>query len=139
MSSEMTPRAGSPSELDGHAAPQSSTGEHDGAHSANSLNNDNEKATNDPNAAPDGGFRAWIVAAGFATIFFCTLGLSNSFGIFQEYYMTHQLMGESASNISWIGSTQSFFQFFTGMIAGPLFDRYGALVRILPSLYAAET
>ncbi|KAF4911599.1 Aspyridones efflux protein apdF [Colletotrichum viniferum] len=128
MSPEKTSRAGFPSELDGHAAPHSSTGEHDSAHSANSLNHDNEKATNDPNAAPDGGFRAWMVAAGSATIFFCTLGLSNSFGIFQEYYMTHQLQGQSASNISWIGSTQSFLQFFTGMLAGPLFDRHGALI-----------
>ncbi|KAK2037186.1 MFS general substrate transporter [Colletotrichum somersetense] len=105
-------------------------GVHTGAHSAHSLNNndDDEKATDSSNTAPDGGFSVWIVAAGSATISFCTLGLSDPFGVFLEYYRTHHLQGKSASNISWIGSTQSFLQFFSGMIAGPLFDRHGALV-----------
>ncbi|KAL2832990.1 major facilitator superfamily domain-containing protein [Aspergillus cavernicola] len=80
---------------------------------------------------PDGGLRAWIVAAGAASVFFCTLGLANSFGAFEEYYLTHQLKGDTASAISWIGSLQSFLQFFSGMLGGPLFDRFGAKVRLL--------
>ncbi|RAO65361.1 uncharacterized protein BHQ10_001373 [Talaromyces amestolkiae] len=75
--------------------------------------------------APEGGTRAWLVAGGAASIFFCTLGFANSFGTFEEYYITHQLQGESASKISWIGSLGSFLPFFAGMVAGPLFDRYG--------------
>lgn len=78
--------------------------------------------------APEGGTRAWFVAGGAAAIFFCTLGLSNSFGSFEEYYLTHQMQHESASKISWIGSLQSFLQFFAGMLGGPLFDRYGKTV-----------
>ncbi|EAU30841.1 conserved hypothetical protein [Aspergillus terreus NIH2624] len=78
--------------------------------------------------APDGGVRAWLVAAGAASVFFCTLGLANSFGTFEEYYLTHQLKGNTASAISWIGSLQSFLQFFSGMLGGPLFDRFGAQV-----------
>jgi MFS family permease len=70
----------------------------------------------------------WLVAGGSACIFFCTLGFANSFGTFQEYYMTHQLQAESASKISWIGSLMSFLQFFSGMVGGPLFDRFGAKV-----------
>ena len=61
-------------------------------------------------------------------IFFCTLGFANSFGTFEEYYLTHQMQGESASKISWIGSLASFLQFFAGMVGGPLFDRFGAKV-----------
>ncbi|RHZ47217.1 MCT family MFS transporter [Aspergillus thermomutatus] len=75
--------------------------------------------------APDGGLRAWLVAAGAASVFLCTLGLANSFGTFEEYYLTHQLKRETASAISWIGSLQSFLQFFSGMVGGPLFDRFG--------------
>ncbi|KAK6822867.1 hypothetical protein PG987_014412 [Apiospora arundinis] len=90
---------------------------------------DHEKT--DPTAddeAPEGGARAWLAAAGGASIFFSTLGFANSFGTFEEYYLTHQLQGESASKISWIGSLAVFIQFFVGMVAGPLFDRYGSKV-----------
>ncbi|KAK7414545.1 hypothetical protein QQX98_006572 [Neonectria punicea] len=78
--------------------------------------------------APDGGTEAWLVAAGAAFISFTALGYANSFGIFQQYYMTHQLKGESADKIAWIGSTAAFLQFAAGAIGGPLFDRYGGWV-----------
>lgn len=78
--------------------------------------------------APEGGRRAWIVAAGGGAIFFSTLGFANSFGTFEEYYLRHQLKGWSASDISWIGSLAIFLQFFAGMLSGPLFDRYGEKV-----------
>ncbi|KAK3690506.1 major facilitator superfamily domain-containing protein [Podospora appendiculata] len=78
--------------------------------------------------APDGGIVAWLVAAGAGCLFFAALGFSNSFGVFQEYYMTHQLQDESADKIAWIGSVSAFLQFGTGAVAGPLFDRYGARV-----------
>ncbi|EED20221.1 monocarboxylate permease, putative [Talaromyces stipitatus ATCC 10500] len=83
---------------------------------------ENENAIFD---APEGGTRAWLAAGGAAAIFFSTLGFSNSFGTFEEYYITHQLRGESASKVSWIGSLGSFLPFFSGMVAGPMFDRYG--------------
>lgn len=110
-----------------HLEAQSSPPKHE-ITSSHSLTNDIEKATPTSGAAPDGGLRAWMVAAGAATIFFCTLGLSNTFGLFVEYYLTHQLQGQTESTISWIGSMQSFLQFLSGMLAGPLFDRYGVWV-----------
>jgi multisubunit Na+/H+ antiporter MnhB subunit len=78
--------------------------------------------------APDGGLRAWLVTAGTACIFFSALGFSNSFGIFEEYYLSHQLKNESADKVAWIGSLAAFLQFATGALGGPLFDRYGAWV-----------
>ncbi len=78
--------------------------------------------------APDGGTRAWLVAAGGSSIFFACLGFSNAFGTFQEYYLTHQLRGESPTDIAWIGSLAAFLQFASGMLGGPLFDRFGARV-----------
>ncbi|KAF2276997.1 putative MFS monocarboxylate transporter [Westerdykella ornata] len=86
--------------------------------------------------APEGGTRAWIVAAGGGAIFFSTLGFANSFGTFEEYYLSHQLKDWSASDISWIGSLAIFLQFFAGMLSGPLFDRYGEkVIRPASALY----
>lgn len=78
--------------------------------------------------APEGGLRAWLAAAGGGAVYFATLGFANSFGTFEEYYRSHQLSSSSASKISWIGSLAIFLQFFTGMLSGPLFDRYGQKV-----------
>lgn len=79
----------------------------------------------DTGKAPDGGARAWLVALGAAFVFFSGLGFANSFGVFQEYYMTHQLRDKSPDDIAWIGSLAAFLQFLAGAIGGPLFDRYG--------------
>ena len=48
--------------------------------------------------------------------------MTNSFGVFQEYYSTHQLEGQSPTAISWIGSIQLCFCPLLGCISGPLFD-----------------
>jgi hypothetical protein len=77
---------------------------------------------------PDGGARAWLVAAGGFAILFCCLGFSNSFGTFEEYYLTHQLRGESPDNIAWIGPVSVFLQFAAGLVGGPMFDHFSASV-----------
>jgi len=92
--------------------------------SADEIFSDNDKY----GPAPDGGLRAWLVAVGGACTTFACLGFTNSFGVFQEYYMTHQFAGESPDKIAWIGSLSIFIQFAGGAVAGPLFDRYGAWV-----------
>ncbi|CAD6454327.1 5265c8df-1c99-438b-a585-f04aab271371 [Sclerotinia trifoliorum] len=74
---------------------------------------------------PDGGARAWSVALGAAGVLFCTFGYINAFGVYQEYYQTHQLSHRTPSDISWIGSLQVFFLFSGSAVGGPLFDRYG--------------
>lgn len=80
--------------------------------------------------APDGGLRAWLVAVGAGCVFFSALGFANAFGVFQEYYMAHQLREESADKIAWIGSLAAFLQFAAGAIGGPLFDRFGPWVSL---------
>ncbi|KAK5659692.1 hypothetical protein OQA88_902 [Cercophora sp. LCS_1] len=79
-------------------------------------------------AAPDGGLQAWLVAAGGGAVFFCCLGFANSFGAMAEYYLSHQLRDHSADEVAWIGSLSVFLQFASGMVGGPLFDRFGANV-----------
>ncbi|KAF7592143.1 hypothetical protein BBP40_000630 [Aspergillus hancockii] len=78
--------------------------------------------------APDGGTRAWLVAAGGASVFFCCLGFANSFGTFEEYYLSYQLRGQSPDTVAWIGSLSAFLQFASAAVGGPLFDRYGGWV-----------
>jgi len=76
-----------------------------------------------PPAPPNGGLAAWLqVAASFA-VFFNTWGVLNTFGVFQTYYETGVLFTETSSNISWIGSVQSYCLLLVGLIAGPIYDR----------------
>jgi hypothetical protein len=117
--------------MDSEAAPSQ------GTHTRDHSTTDQEKQHSEENQAenenpygpaPEGGLQAWLCAAGGACLFFCCLGFSNSFGSFEEYYLSHQLQGESPDRIAWIGSLSSFLQFASGMLGGPLFDRYGAWV-----------
>lgn len=80
---------------------------------------------------PEGGTRAWLVAASCAGVLFCTFGYVNAFGVYQEYYQTHQLRYKGPSDISWIGSLQAFFLFGGALFGGPLFDRFGEKVCLL--------
>ncbi|KAH7213374.1 major facilitator superfamily domain-containing protein [Fusarium redolens] len=99
--------------------------------SGNNMDSEEKPLASDPfdlSPAPDGGLQAWLVAAGSACIFFSCLGFANSFGVLQEYYMTHQLGGYSEDAIAWIGSTSTFIQFAVGAVSGPMFDRYGSWV-----------
>jgi len=99
---------------------------------------ENSPAADDDSDFPEGGTRAWLVAAGTAAILFSTLGYSNSFGIFQAYYMQAQLSDHTPDDIAWIGSVQAYLVFASGLVAGPLFDRVGAWVRLaLSSAFAA--
>lgn len=76
-----------------------------------------------PSPPPNGGLTAWLqVAAGFM-LFFNTWGMINTFSVFQTYYESGKLFSASSSDISWIGSIQCFLLQFTGLIAGPIYDR----------------
>jgi MFS family permease len=93
-----------------------------------------ELPTQQQAAFPDGGARAWLVAAGAAGVLFSTFGYANAFGVYQEYYQTNQLRNESPSAISWIGSLQVFFLLSGNLFGGPLFDRFGAKVIWPPAM-----
>ena len=82
----------------------------------------------DSDTFPEGGVRAWLVAAGAGCVMFSTLGYGNAYGVFQQYYQVHQLRDVGPDDIAWIGGVQAFLTLATGAIGGPLFDRYGAWV-----------
>lgn len=60
--------------------------------------------------------------------FFCSVGSLNAFGVFQDYYESHQLRDYSSFDISWIGSFSTFTLFAGAPIAGILVDRVGPTV-----------
>lgn len=67
---------------------------------------------------PDGGMKAWLVVLGGWCALFCTFGLINCVGVFQQYYLTHPLSEYSASEVSWITSVQIFCMVFCGIVVG---------------------
>ncbi|RDW58452.1 hypothetical protein BP5796_12382 [Coleophoma crateriformis] len=87
-----------------------------------------------PSPFPEGGLRAWCVVAGTSFVVFCNFGYANAFGVYQEYYSTHQLRHESESAIAWIGSLQMSLLFGGMLFGGPLFDRYGEKVIWPPTI-----
>ncbi|KAI1335777.1 putative MFS monocarboxylate transporter [Xylariaceae sp. FL0016] len=93
-----------------------------------SINQSQEKGFKDQveavhdDGVPDGGPTAWLQVLGSFSLFFNTWGMINTFGVFQTFYENELLSGNSPSAISWIGSLQSFFLLFVGVVSGPLYD-----------------
>ncbi|CAG7848394.1 SubName: Full=Uncharacterized protein {ECO:0000313/EMBL:CCA73652.1} [Serendipita indica DSM 11827] len=76
-----------------------------------------------PDLTWNNGSTAWLTVFGAWCILFCTFGLTNAYGIYQDFYVRHFLTNYTPSAIGWIGSVQLFFQFSLGLASGTLFDR----------------
>ncbi|KAM0277433.1 hypothetical protein ACHAQH_005797 [Verticillium albo-atrum] len=74
---------------------------------------------------PEGGLEAWLVVLGGWCALFCTFGLVNCVGVFQDYYVRGPLSNYSASEVSWITSMQAWCMTFGGAIFGRVYDSYG--------------
>ncbi|KAH7922546.1 MFS general substrate transporter [Leucogyrophana mollusca] len=75
-----------------------------------------------PPQFPEGGLQAWLTVLGGSMVLFCTFGVVQSFGVYQDFYTRKWLVGYTTSDISWIGSMQTFLLFAGGLPAGKLFD-----------------
>ncbi|KAH8688855.1 putative MFS monocarboxylate transporter [Talaromyces proteolyticus] len=74
----------------------------------------------DPGPPLDGGFVAWSQVA-LAHLVICnTWGYINAFGVFQTYYT--ETLHRTPSDISWIGSVETFLVFFVGTFSGRATD-----------------
>ncbi|KAJ5676118.1 hypothetical protein N7462_009015 [Penicillium macrosclerotiorum] len=81
---------------------------------------------------PEGGLKGWLAVLACWCVMFNTFGYINAFGIYESYYRSTFLKNESESNIAWIGSLQVFFMFSAGLVSGPMMDRYGPKIIIVP-------
>ncbi|KAJ6780087.1 hypothetical protein PWT90_01016 [Aphanocladium album] len=68
----------------------------------------------------DTGFVAWSQVVGAHLTVVNSWGYVSAFGVFQTYY--NELLPQSTSQISWIGSTQVFMLFFIGTFSGRAAD-----------------
>ncbi|KIL66474.1 hypothetical protein M378DRAFT_75117, partial [Amanita muscaria Koide BX008] len=59
---------------------------------------------------------------GSALFIFCELGTLQAFGVYQDFYTREYLSNYTASDISWIGGLQAFFELALGILGGKLFD-----------------
>jgi hypothetical protein len=66
---------------------------------------------------------------GSLCILFCSVGFTNAYGVFQEYYAQTVLSHKSPSEIAWIGSFNLFIIFAFALPVGYLNDLYGPRVR----------
>lgn len=78
------------------------------------------RSAGDNKPPPDGGVQAWTIVLFAHLTGFCTWGLANSFGILQTHYVT--ALGRPQSDISWIGSIQSFLLFGLSIFSGRATD-----------------
>ncbi|CRG92024.1 hypothetical protein PISL3812_09079 [Talaromyces islandicus] len=69
---------------------------------------------------PDGGTKAWVHVFFCHMVFFNTWGVTNSYGVFQQYYT--QTLGHPPSDIGWIGGVQMFLLFGVGVFSGRASD-----------------
>ncbi|GMK59453.1 hypothetical protein CspeluHIS016_0800590 [Cutaneotrichosporon spelunceum] len=68
------------------------------------------------------GWEGWLNVVGSVAINMICYGMTQSFGVFQQYYEKELLPGESAMAISWVGAINSALCPMLGCISGPLFD-----------------
>ncbi|KAF4586369.1 hypothetical protein EYR38_010645 [Pleurotus pulmonarius] len=73
-----------------------------------------------PSHRVDGGARAWCTLIGGVLMITVTFGYSTAFGVYQDIYTRSH--AATASNVSWIGSTQLFILYAMGLPAGKLLD-----------------
>ena len=69
-----------------------------------------------PTDFPDGGLQAWLVVFGGWCALFCTFGLINCIGVFEQYYVAVPLRHYDSSTVSWILSVQTFVMIFCSTI-----------------------
>ncbi|KAI0422142.1 major facilitator superfamily domain-containing protein [Xylaria grammica] len=87
---------------------------------------------------PNGGLVAWLQVAAAFIFYGNTLGLLNTFGVYQTYYETHLLKEYASSDISWIGSIQSWFLMAIGVFIGPFYDAgHCRLLLIIGTIFVA--
>ncbi|KUJ19832.1 MFS monocarboxylate transporter [Mollisia scopiformis] len=78
----------------------------------------------------DGGKDAWLfLAAGFMAEFM-VWGLPFSFGVFQEYYTTHEPFSSQSSGIAVIGTTATGVMYMIGLIIFPAYKQWPHLASI---------
>jgi hypothetical protein len=76
----------------------------------------------DDSDLPEGGTRAWLAVFGAWLVQFANYGYTNSYGVYNDYYVREYLTEHSSFDTSWIGSVQLAVSLFAGVFTGRAFD-----------------
>lgn len=90
-----------------------------------SLEQPEENTSLDNDLPPTDKGIAWIAMIGSTLGLYTSFGYINVVGLFEAYYLHHQLSQYSASTVSWITSLQAFILLGSGVITGRLVEMYG--------------
>ncbi|BEJ17031.1 hypothetical protein CspHIS471_0604320 [Cutaneotrichosporon sp. HIS471] len=89
---------------------------------SSATSNEDDKEQFESNEFVEPGWKGWLNVLGSVVINMICYGMTQSFGIFQQYYENELLPDESAMAISWIGAINSALCPMLGCFSGPLFD-----------------
>lgn len=78
----------------------------------------------------EGGVAAWLTVVGSVLVYYCSMGVLNSFGFFNNYYSNEFLENTPTSTIAFIGTLQIALMNSLAAVSGALCDLYGVRVRI---------
>lgn len=78
----------------------------------------------------EGGVAAWLTVVGSILVYYCSMGILNSFGFFNNYYSNDFLEMTPTSTIAFIGTLQIALMNSLAAVSGALCDLYGIRVRV---------
>ncbi|KAH6903251.1 major facilitator superfamily domain-containing protein [Coprinopsis sp. MPI-PUGE-AT-0042] len=87
------------------------------------LESGESKGIPEDTSYPEGGLAGWCAVVGVVLSQMASFGYTNSYGVYNDYYVRYYLPNYSSSSISWIGSVQLCLSLTGGVISGRLFDK----------------
>lgn len=79
----------------------------------------------------EGDLAAWMTVVGSILVYYCSMGVLNSFGFFNNFYSHDFLQNTSTSTIAFIGTLQIALMNSLAAVSGALCDHYGVKVGII--------
>ncbi|KAF1365945.1 MFS general substrate transporter [Lizonia empirigonia] len=73
----------------------------------------------------EGDLAAWMTVVGSIFVYYCSMGVLNSFGFFNNFYSHDFLQNTSTSTIAFIGTLQIALMNSLAAVSGALCDHYG--------------
>ncbi|KAF3034107.1 hypothetical protein E8E11_004465 [Didymella keratinophila] len=73
----------------------------------------------------EGGVAAWLTVVGSILVYYCSMGILNSFGFFNNFYSSDFLEKTTPSTIAFIGTLQIALMNSLAAVSGALCDLYG--------------
>ncbi|RUP43474.1 major facilitator superfamily domain-containing protein [Jimgerdemannia flammicorona] len=74
---------------------------------------------------PDDSIAAWLAVLSSFLVSFTCMGVSSTFGVYQEEYLARVFRGSSVPAVSLVGAVQAGLMYGLGPVVGPVAERHG--------------